>query len=73
MDHPMRPEAPAPSGTELEDRGPIARPSLHEAIGHEESNEHPEDTVVTEVRRGYRLNDRVVRPALVRVARPVGD
>jgi molecular chaperone GrpE len=48
-------------------------PSLHEAIGHEESNEHPEDTVVTEVRRGYRLNDRVVRPALVRVARPVGD
>jgi molecular chaperone GrpE len=48
-------------------------PSLHEAIGHEESSEHPEDTVVTEVRRGYRLNDRVVRPALVRVARPVGD
>ena len=47
-------------------------PSLHEAIGHEESSEHPEDTVVTEVRRGYRLNDRVVRPALVRVARPVG-
>jgi molecular chaperone GrpE (heat shock protein) len=29
--------------------------------------------VVTEVRRGYRLHDRVVRPALVRVARPVGD
>lgn len=48
-------------------------PSLHEAIGHEESDEHPEDTVVTEVRRGYRLHDRVVRPALVRVARPVGD
>jgi molecular chaperone GrpE len=48
-------------------------PSLHEAIGHEESSEHPEDTVVTEVRRGYRLHDRVVRPALVRVARPVGD
>jgi len=47
-------------------------PSLHEAIGHEESDEHPEDTVVSEVRRGYRLNDRVVRPALVRVARPVG-
>lgn len=47
-------------------------PSLHEAIGHEESDEHPEDTVVSEVRRGYRLHDRVVRPALVRVARPVG-
>ena len=48
-------------------------PSQHEAIGHEESSEHPEDTVVTEVRRGYRLHDRVVRPALVKVARPVGD
>jgi molecular chaperone GrpE len=48
-------------------------PTLHEAIGHEESDEHPEDTVVTEVRKGYRLNDKVVRPALVRVARPVGN
>ncbi len=48
-------------------------PTLHEAIGHEESDEQPEDTVITEVRKGYRLNERVVRPALVRVARPVGD
>ena len=45
-------------------------PKLHEAIGHEESDEYPEDTVVQELRRGYRMRDRVVRPALVRVARP---
>ncbi|MGH7765568.1 MAG: nucleotide exchange factor GrpE [Candidatus Dormibacteraceae bacterium] len=45
-------------------------PKLHEAIGHEETSEHPEDTVVSELRRGYRIRDRVVRPALVRVARP---
>ncbi len=45
-------------------------PKLHEAIGHEESDEYPEDTVVEELRRGYRMRDRVVRPALVRVARP---
>jgi molecular chaperone GrpE len=45
-------------------------PKLHEAIGHEESSEHPEDTVVSELRRGYRIRDKVVRPALVRVARP---
>ena len=44
-------------------------PKLHEAIGHEESSEHPEDTVVQELRRGYRVRDRVVRPALVKVAR----
>ena len=44
-------------------------PKQHEAVGHEESSEHPEDTVVSELRRGYRLRDRVVRPALVKVAR----
>ena len=44
-------------------------PKLHEAVGHEESEEHPEDTVVSELRRGYRVRDRVVRPALVKVAR----
>jgi molecular chaperone GrpE len=45
-------------------------PSLHEAVGSEESDEHPEDTVVLELRRGYKLRDRVIRPALVKVARP---
>lgn len=45
-------------------------PKLHEAVGHEESAEQPEDTVVSELRRGYRIRDKVVRPALVRVARP---
>jgi len=45
-------------------------PKLHEAVGHEESSEHPEDTVVAELRRGYRVRDRVVRPALVKLARP---
>jgi molecular chaperone GrpE len=45
-------------------------PKVHEAIGHEESSEHPEDTVVEVLRPGYRVHDRVVRPALVKVARP---
>ena len=45
-------------------------PQMHEAIGHEESTELPEDTVVSELRRGYRIRNRVVRPALVKVARP---
>ena len=45
-------------------------PSVHEAIGHEESSDYPEDTVVQVLRPGYRIRDRVVRPALVKVARP---
>ena len=44
-------------------------PKLHEAVGHEESTEQPEDTVVSELRRGYRVRDRVMRPALVKVSR----
>ena len=45
-------------------------PKVHEAVGHEESREHPEDTVVAELRRGYCIRERVVRPALVKLARP---
>lgn len=44
-------------------------PKLHEAVAQEESHEHPEDTVIAELRRGYRVRDRVVRPALVKVSR----
>ncbi|HEY4025794.1 MAG TPA: nucleotide exchange factor GrpE [Candidatus Dormibacteraeota bacterium] len=45
-------------------------PKLHEAVGSEETAKHPEDTVVAELRPGYRMHERVLRPALVRVARP---
>jgi molecular chaperone GrpE len=45
-------------------------PKLHEAVGSEETAKHPEDTVVGELRPGYRMHDRVLRPALVKVARP---
>jgi molecular chaperone GrpE len=44
-------------------------PNVHEAIGYEETTEHPEGTVIVELRRGYRLHDRVLRPALVKVGR----
>jgi molecular chaperone GrpE len=44
-------------------------PAFHEAIGTEDSDEHPEDTVIAELRRGYRLGDKVLRPALVKVSR----
>lgn len=43
-------------------------PYLHEAIAHVESEE-PEGTVIQEHRKAYRLNDRVIRPALVSVAK----
>jgi molecular chaperone GrpE len=63
-------EALAAHGLEpIEAVGARFDPKFHEAIGHEESADHPEDTVVSELRRGYRIRDRVVRPALVKVSR----
>jgi molecular chaperone GrpE len=44
-------------------------PVLHEALSHEESDNHAEGQVIEVVQRGYRMGDRVLRPALVRVAK----
>ena len=44
-------------------------PHVHEAMGHEEREDLPPNTVSTEVLRGFTLHDRLVRPALVMVAR----
>jgi molecular chaperone GrpE len=43
-------------------------PHLHEAMSQQESADVPPNTVLTEVLRGYTLNDRLVRPALVIVS-----
>jgi molecular chaperone GrpE len=43
-------------------------PREHEAIANVPGTGRPEGEIVTEIRRGYRLRDRVVRPALVTVA-----
>jgi molecular chaperone GrpE len=43
-------------------------PRQHEAIASVAGSDRPDGTVVEEVRRGYRLRDKVIRPALVAVA-----
>lgn len=43
-------------------------PNLHEAVMREESHQHPEDVVIEELQRGYQLNGRVIRHALVKVS-----
>lgn len=45
-------------------------PAVHEAVAHEESAEHDVPTVVAELQRGYRMGDRLLRPAMVKVAGP---
>ena len=45
-------------------------PHRHEALGHHESADHPEGHVLTQMRKGYKLKDRLLRPASVFVAKP---
>ncbi len=47
-------------------------PHRHEALGHHESDEHPEGHVLTQMRKGYKLKDRLLRPASVFVAKAPG-
>lgn len=43
-------------------------PHFHEAVVTEATDEHEPDTVIKEMVRGYRLGDKLLRPALVKVA-----
>jgi molecular chaperone GrpE len=43
-------------------------PNLHEAVLREESEHHPEDVVIEELQRGYHINGKVLRHALVKVS-----
>jgi len=54
--------------TPLAVEGQPFNPHEHEAVTTVPSEEHPADTVITEVRRGYRLGNKLLRPAQVIVA-----
>lgn len=43
-------------------------PHIHEAVVSEATDDHEPDTVMEEIIRGYRLGDKLIRPALVKVA-----
>ena len=52
----------------IEATGEQFDPNLHEAIAQTPTSEHPDNTVVSTMQTGYKLQDRVLRPALVNVA-----
>jgi molecular chaperone GrpE len=52
----------------LEVEGEIFDPNLHEAISHEANNEYESGQVIEVIKNGYRIGERILRPALVRVA-----
>jgi molecular chaperone GrpE len=44
-------------------------PNVHQAVVQEESLEHRDGEVIEELRRGYMIGDRLLRPAMVKVAK----
>ncbi len=53
----------------IEAAGQPFDPNLHQAIQMVDTNEAEDNHVIDELQRGYRLKDRLLRPAMVRVAR----
>ena len=56
--------------TAIECVGKPFDPHFHEAVMTVPSAEFPEDTVVEEIQKGYMHNDKVIRPAMVKVSKP---
>lgn len=53
----------------VEAEGKKFDPHFHEAVAHEETDKYPENTVTEVLQRGYTLNGRLLRPAVVKVAK----
>jgi len=54
---------------EIDARGKVFEPNLHEAVSQQDSAEVPEGTVLQQIRKGYKFRNRLVRPAGVIVAK----
>lgn len=55
--------------TTIDTAGADFDPHLHQAVAYEEAPGAREGEIIAELRKGYRLGDRLLRPALVRVAK----
>lgn len=56
---------------EIETVGTPFDPNVHDAIAHSQRDDLQEDTVTAEIRKGYVLNDRVLRPSLVEISKQI--
>jgi molecular chaperone GrpE len=56
--------------TAIEALGADFDPNFHQAVIHETSPLHREGEVIEELQRGYMLGDKLLRPAMVKVAKP---
>jgi molecular chaperone GrpE len=54
---------------EVDATGKIFDPNLHEAVSQQETTAVPEGTVIQQLRKGYKLNGRLLRPATAVVSK----
>lgn len=52
----------------IESIGQSFDPNFHQAMMQEETDDYPENTVITELQKGYMIHDRLLRPSMVVVA-----
>ena len=57
----------------VEARGKPFDPTYHQAMGQEKTDKHPENTITQELQKGYTCHDRLLRPAMVIVAKPSSE
>ncbi len=56
----------------IETEGKPFDPNFHDAVMQTPTSEHPEHTIINELQKGYKMGDKVLRPALVNVATAEG-
>ncbi len=59
--------------TPIKSEGKAFDPNFHQAMTKQESEEHPENTVISELQKGYMICDRLLRPAMVVVSEKKKD
>ncbi len=59
--------------TPIEAKGQAFDPTFHEAVMQEERDDVDENTVINELQKGYLIHDRLLRPAMVVVAKSKGN
>ncbi len=53
---------------QVESMGKPFDPNFHQAVMQQENDEHPNNTVINELQKGYIINERLLRPAMVVVS-----
>lgn len=57
----------------FESMGNTFDPSVHQAVMQEETETHPDNTVLRELQKGYMIHDRLLRPAMVVVSKKTAE